>query len=80
MHHKTQSIITVSILVLFMIAIGVLVNNMDSRITGATTAEDCDCSTDSDCGDSDPCTEDLCLYPDNCKASLCIHKSIENCG
>ena len=80
MHYKTQSMITISVLLLFMLAIGVMVNNVDNRITGAAVAEDCECSADSDCDDGNPCTEDFCLYADSCEASLCVHKPIENCG
>lgn len=80
MNYKTQSIVTVSILILLMLGIGLAVNNIDNKITGATVSEDCACSVDADCNDNNICTDDYCLYPDNCKASLCLNKPIENCN
>ena len=80
MHYKTQQAITISVLLLFMLSIGFMINNLDGSITGAVVAEDCECKADSGCIDNDACTEDICLYPDNCEASLCLHKPIENCN
>lgn len=80
MHYKTKSLLTIGILLGFMIAIAVFINNMEGRITGAVIKPACKCSSDSDCNDNNQCTEDTCLYPDVCTASICVNKKIENCG
>ena len=80
MDYKTKSVVTITVLILFMVVVGVFLNNLSGTITGATTVKaECECSSDSDCNDGDPCTEDYCLYADVCDASLCVNKDIENC-
>ncbi len=79
MDYKIKSIITVVVLVAFMVGTGVFINNLEGTITGAVVAPACECSSDSDCDDRNKCTEDICLYADNCEASLCVNNEIENC-
>lgn len=74
MHYKTQSAITIGALVAFMVLVGFFINQMDLDITGAVVAPVCECDEDADCDDSNPETEDICLYPETCTASLCINK------
>lgn len=80
MHYKTQSILTIAAILGFMVVVAVLINSMQGQITGAATADaNCKCTSSADCNDSNPCTEDICLYPENCGASLCVNKNIEGC-
>jgi hypothetical protein len=79
MDYKKKSIVTVAILVLFMVGTGVFINNLEGTITGSVVNPLCECSEDADCDDSNTCTEDVCLYADNCEAALCVNKEIENC-
>lgn len=79
MDYKIKSILTVVILVGFMAAVAVFINNLESEITGAIIKPVCKCTTNSDCDDNDPCTEDICLYADNCEAAICVNKLIPNC-
>jgi hypothetical protein len=79
MHYKTHSLITIGILVGLMIVVAVAINNIEGSITGAVVKPACDCNEDSDCDDSNECTEDVCLYPESCDAALCVNKNIENC-
>ncbi len=80
MDYKVKSAITIGVLVVFMLSIAVFINNLEGAITGAVVAPVCECSEDADCDDGDACTRDLCLYPDNCEASLCVNKRLENCN
>lgn len=80
MHYKTKSLLTIGALLGIMIVVAVAINNIEGTITGATIQPVCDCIEDSDCNDNNPCTEDICLYKDNCEAALCVNKEIENCG
>ena len=50
MHYKTQSMITIGILVGIMVFIGIGINNLEGSITGAVIAPACDCNDNSDCG------------------------------
>lgn len=77
MDYKIQSTITILVLVGIMVGIGLFVNNFNN-ITGA--AATCQCSVDSDCDDNNACTEDICLYADECSAALCINKEIPDCS
>jgi len=79
MDYKTKSLLTVAVLLAFMIVTGIFINNLEGRITGSVVIPVCECSEDADCDDGNECTEDICLYADNCEASLCIHREIENC-
>ena len=79
MHYKTQSTITISILMVVMVIVGVLINMINGTITGATVYPVCKCSSDADCDDDNECTEDICLYADDCISSVCINKKIEGC-
>jgi hypothetical protein len=74
MHYKTKSALTIGTLVAIMIVIGVFINQMDLNITGAIVAPVCNCDEDADCDDGNPETEDICLYPESCKASTCVNK------
>ena len=78
MHYKTKSLITISVMLVFMISISWLVHEATNPITGATTVqtESCDCTKDIDCNDNNPSTQDFCLYADECVLSLCINKPI----
>ena len=78
MNYKTQSIITISVVVAIMIAVAILINSMDLGVTGS--AVDCSCKEDAGCDDHDACTQDICLYKESCAAARCIHKTIENCN
>lgn len=79
MHYKTKSVLTIAVLVGFMVVVAVVINNIEGRITGAAIKPICECSANADCDDGDTCTEDICLYQDDCAASTCVHKSIEGC-
>ena len=79
MDYKTKSVLTVTVVVLLMIIVAVFINNLQGTITSASVLSACECSEDSDCDDNHPCTEDICLYADECEASLCVNKDIENC-
>ena len=80
MDYKTKSVLTVGVLVLFMVVVAVFINNLEGAITGAVVKPVCECDENTDCDDGDVCTEDICLYPDDCEASLCVNKEIENCN
>ena len=79
MDYKTKSILTLLVIVIFMVVIAVFVNNLEGTITGTTVKPVCKCTEDNDCNDNNPCTEDICLYADDCLASLCINKKISGC-
>lgn len=74
MDYKTKSIITVSVLVLFMVITAIFINNLEGAVTGAVVTPACKCDENADCNDNNPSTEDICLYPEDCEASLCINK------
>ena len=78
MNYKTQSLITIGVVLVIMVSVGIFIGSMDSKVTGAVTKE-CECSSDFDCNDNNPCTEDICLYPETCNAAKCINKIKENC-
>ena len=80
MHYKTQSYLTIALLLGLMTIIAISVNNLEGGITGAVIQPICDCTENSECNDNNPCTEDFCLYQDTCEAALCVNKQIENCG
>lgn len=80
MHYKTKSLLTITFILLFMLSIGVFVNNLDNSITGAAGFEECECEADIDCNDNNACTEDFCIYADSCEASLCVNKPIAGCN
>ena len=77
MHYKTQSIITISVVLVIMVAVAILVNSIDLGLTSSAIKSEC--NEDSDCNDSNVCTQDICLYPELTTAK-CIHKIIENCN
>ena len=79
MHYKTQSMITIGILVGIMLITAVAINNIEGTITGAVVTDNCDCKENIDCDDSNTCTEDICVYADTCEAALCVNRQIENC-
>lgn len=79
MNYKTKSAVTIAVIGLFMVTVAVFINNLEGAITGAVVKPACECSEDADCDDGNSCTEDICLYPENCEASLCVSKQIENC-
>ncbi len=79
MDYKTKSIITVLILVGFMATVAIIINNLESEITGAVIKPVCKCTEGSDCDDDDSCTEDTCLYKENCVAAVCINTKIAGC-
>ena len=80
MDYKIKSGLTIFLLVAFMVGTGIFINNLEGSITGAVVAPQCKCSVDLDCEDDNSCTEDVCLYGDDCVASLCVNKKIENCN
>ena len=69
---------TIGIIVAIMISVGQIIGSMDNDVTGHVTK--CECESDIECDDNNPCTEDICLYPESCAASNCINKIIENCN
>ena len=79
MDYKIKSALTIAVLVGLMVTVGVFINNLEGAITGAVVAPVCDCVEDADCDDGNECTVDICLYPDDCEASLCVNKEIESC-
>ena len=80
MHYKTKSLITLGMIILFMVVVGVFINNLEGTITGAVTGTIAgECSEDVDCFDDNPCTQDLCIYKDS-SAALCINKEIQGCS
>lgn len=78
MHYKTQSYITIGVVLVIMVSVGIFIGSMESGPTGAV-AKECECSNNLDCDDNNPCTEDICLYPETCAAATCINKMIEGC-
>ncbi len=74
MDFKTKSMVTISVLVLFMAITAVFINNLEGTITGSIIVPACECGEDADCDDNNPETEDICLYPENCEASICVNK------
>ena len=80
MGHKLKSLLTLGVIFIFMITIAFFVNHYGSNITGATVIDGCSCFEDMDCNDGNFCTEDICLYPNNCEASICINKEIADCN
>lgn len=78
MHYKTQSMITIAVVLAIMVGVAIFVNSIDLGITGSTTKSKC--SKNLDCYDGNSCTEDICLYPESKSASECLHKQIENCN
>ena len=79
MDYKTKSVLTVVILIGFMATVAVFINNLESEVTGAVIKPQCKCIIDSDCNDNNPCTNDICLYADNCEAAVCVNKQIPGC-
>ena len=73
MHYKTKSYLTIAVLLAFMFSIAFVINNAQNQVTGAVVAPICECNENSDCNDNNPATEDICLYPDDCQASLCVY-------
>ena len=78
MDYKVKSALTIGVLLSFMLVTAVFINNLEGSITGAVVEPACECSLDSDCDDGDACTEDICLYKEDCLASLCVNRDI--CG
>ena len=56
-----------------MIGVAFTINNLQDSVTGASVAPVCECSENIDCDDSDPATEDICLYADDCEAATCVY-------
>ena len=79
MDHRTKSILTLIVLIGIMAAVAVVINNLEGEITGAIIKPQCKCMDNADCNDDNPCTEDMCLYADNCKAAVCVNNRIPNC-
>lgn len=79
MHYKTQSIITISVVLGIMVCVAVLINSVNPGMTGAVT-KDCECASSVDCDDGNACTEDICIYADSCASAKCINKIIEGCS
>ena len=70
MHYKTKSALTLAVLAAFMIGVSVFINNLEGAITGAAVGPACACGADVDCDDGNVCTEDICLYADDCAAAV----------
>jgi hypothetical protein len=79
MDYKVKSIITIVVLIGFMATVAIVINNLEGEITGAVVRPICKCIDNFDCNDNDPCTEDICLYADNCEAAVCVNNKIPNC-
>ncbi len=79
MNHRIKSIITIAIIIGIMSTIAVFINNLESEITGAVIRPQCKCTANPDCDDNNPCTQDICLYADNCEAAVCVNKQITGC-
>jgi hypothetical protein len=79
MDHKIKSILTIAILIGFMAVVAVVINNLEGEITGAVIKPQCKCADNADCNDDNPCTEDICLYADNCEAAVCINSRKPGC-
>lgn len=80
MDYKIKSVLTISVLLLFMITTAVFINNLEGTITGSVVQGSCACTSASDCNDDNVCTKDYCLYADNCAAALCVNQKIEGCN
>ncbi|RLE43654.1 hypothetical protein DRJ19_02315 [Candidatus Woesearchaeota archaeon] len=80
MSRKTKiiTVTIISLVVFLMLFTAYLVAKFGGFITGGTSIS-CGCTSDESCDDNDPCTEDICLYPENCYASRCIHIEKEEC-
>ena len=79
MDFHIKSVITIVVLVGFMALVAIVINNLESEVTGAVIKPVCKCAEDSDCDDKDFCTEDICLYSENCEAAVCVNNRIPNC-
>jgi len=77
--HTLKSALVIVIMVGLMIGIGYFVNNLNNTITGAVVGRQCRCAENLDCDDDNLCTEDVCLYKENCEASVCVNKEIFGC-
>ena len=73
MHYKTQSILTISIVVVFMIVISLSMGGIDEKITGAAI-KSCECYENSDCNDDNPNTTDICIDKESCEKSYCVNE------
>ena len=76
---KIMTIAIISVLVFLMVITSYFITKFGGGLTGAIQSEHCECVSDESCNDNDPCTEDICLYPENCLASKCIHIEKEEC-
>ena len=74
MDYKTQSLITISVLLLMMVAVGFYIGSVDPQITGASVAPLCKCLQDSDCNDNNATTQDMCVNKEDCEKAYCANK------
>ena len=79
MNYKTKSVLTVAVLIGFMAAVAIFINNLESEITGAVVKPVCRCMANTDCDDKNQCTEDICLYAESCEAAVCVNNKIAGC-
>lgn len=78
MKHKLMTFLSTIIVVFLMILAAYFTTKFGGHITGAIPKK-CGCTSNDSCNDNDPCTEDICLYPEDCAASRCIHVEKEEC-
>jgi len=76
---KIRTIAIISALVCLMVITAYFTTKFGGDLTGAISSKNCECISNESCDDNDPCTEDICLYPENCLASKCIHIEKEEC-
>jgi len=74
MDYKTQSILTVSVLLVMMIVIGFSIGSIEQSITGASVSTACECIQDSDCNDNNASTQDKCVDKEDCMKAYCENK------
>lgn len=77
--HNIKSALVIAIMLVLMIGLGYFVNNLNGTITGAVVGKQCRCAENIDCDDNNLCTEDMCLYKEDCEAAVCVNKEILNC-
>jgi hypothetical protein len=76
MDYKVKSALTIGVLLSLMLVTAVFINNLEGSITGAVVEPACECAADAECDDGDSCTEDICLYKEDCLSAICVNNNI----
>jgi hypothetical protein len=73
MDYRTQSIITISVIVVMLLAVGFSMGMIDNSITGAPIAPICKCVENKDCNDDNTTTDDVCVDKEDCEKAYCLN-------